>query len=141
MRRETAYKLAGRHHDRPLPGADIHKHREIRFKSLPPGQVEHAWKALQLLKGLQIDGLVHVTSLGSDYFRFHERDRTLVGERTKLRIAIGDELRVQLTRVDTASRKIDFALTSRTAEHHHPRRAAKRANRSRKRADSDRHPY
>ena len=55
MRRETAYKLAGRHHDRPLPGADIHKHREIRFKSLPPGQVEHAWKALQLLKGLQIE--------------------------------------------------------------------------------------
>ena len=39
MRRETAYKLAGRHHDRPLPGADIHKHREIRFKPLPPGQV------------------------------------------------------------------------------------------------------
>lgn len=31
MRRETAYKLAGRHHDRPLPGADIHKQREIRF--------------------------------------------------------------------------------------------------------------
>ena len=85
------------------------------------------------LKGLQIDGLVHVTSLGSDYFRFHERDRTLVGDRTKLRISIGDELRVQLTRVDAASRKIDFALVARTAEHHHPRRAAKRANRNRKR--------
>ena len=55
MRRETAYKLAGRHHDRPLPGADIHKHREIRFKSLPPGQVERAWKALQLLKGLLLE--------------------------------------------------------------------------------------
>ncbi|MBV2262173.1 MAG: hypothetical protein KUL79_01275 [Thauera sp.] len=55
MRRETAYKLAGRHHDRPLPGADIHKHREIRFKPLPPGQVERAWKSLQLLKGLQLE--------------------------------------------------------------------------------------
>jgi len=85
------------------------------------------------LKGLQIDGLVHVTALGSDYFRFYERDRTLVGERTRLRIAIGDELRVQLMRVDAASRKIDFALTSRTGEFHHPRRAAKRANRGRKR--------
>ena len=85
------------------------------------------------LKGLQIDGLVHVTSLGSDYFRFHERDRTLVGDRTRLRISIGDELRVQLTRVDAASRKIDFALVSRMAEFHHPRRAAKRANRGRKR--------
>lgn len=85
------------------------------------------------LKGLQIDGLVHVTSLGSDYFRFYENDRTLVGERTRLRIAIGDELRVTLLRVDMASRKIDFALVNRTAEFHHPRRAAKRANRNRKR--------
>ena len=55
MRRETAYKLAGRHHDRPLPGADVHKQRAIRFKPLPAGQVAHAWKALQLLKGLQIE--------------------------------------------------------------------------------------
>ena len=55
MRRETAYKLAGRHHDRPLPGAEIHKHREIRVKPLPPGQVERAWKSLQLLKGLQLE--------------------------------------------------------------------------------------
>lgn len=55
MRRETAYKLAGRHHDRPVPGADIHKQREIRFKGLPPGQVERAWKALQALKGLQLE--------------------------------------------------------------------------------------
>ena len=55
MRRETAYKLAGRHHDRPLPGADIHKQRDIRFKPLPPGQVERAWRALQLLKGLQLE--------------------------------------------------------------------------------------
>lgn len=55
MRRETAYKLAGRHHDRPSPGADIDKQREIRFKGLPPGQVERAWKALQALKGLQLE--------------------------------------------------------------------------------------
>ena len=55
MRRETAYKLAGRHHDRPLPGADIHKQRDIRFTPLPPGQVERAWRALQLLKGLQLE--------------------------------------------------------------------------------------
>ncbi len=55
MRRETAYKLAGRHHDRPVPGADIHKQREIRFKPLPPGQMEKAWRALRLLKDLHIE--------------------------------------------------------------------------------------
>ncbi len=38
------------------------------------------------LKGIQVDGLVHVTSLPRDYFRFHEGDRTLVGERTGMRL-------------------------------------------------------
>jgi ribonuclease R len=74
------------------------------------------------LKGLQVDGLVHVTALPRDYFRFHERDRTLVGERTRLRISIGDELRVRLVRVDSAERKIDFELVAKAAQHHHPRR-------------------
>ncbi|MER2555638.1 MAG: hypothetical protein ABTQ28_20495 [Thauera sp.] len=55
MRRETAYKLAGRHHDRPEPGADIHKQRVIRFKALPPGQLERAWRSLQPLKALQLE--------------------------------------------------------------------------------------
>jgi ribonuclease R len=74
------------------------------------------------LKGLQVDGLVHVTALPRDYFRFHERDRTLVGERTGLRVSIGDELRVRLVRVDSAERKIDFELVARTGAHFHPRR-------------------
>jgi len=76
------------------------------------------------LKGMQVDGLVHVTSLPADYFHFHERDRTLVGERTRLRISIGDELRVRLVRVDSAERKIDFEHVGKGAQHHHPRRRA-----------------
>ena len=76
------------------------------------------------LKGMQVDGLVHVTSLPADYFHFHERDRTLVGERTRLRISIGDELRVRLVRVDSAERKIDFEHVGKRAQHHHPRRRA-----------------
>jgi ribonuclease R len=74
------------------------------------------------LKGVQVDGLVHVTSLPADYFHFHERDRTLVGERTRQRFSIGDELRVRLMRVDSAERKIDFELVVKTGTHHHPRR-------------------
>ena len=74
------------------------------------------------LKQMQVDGLVHVTSLPRDYFRFHEKDRTLVGERTKLRFSIGDEMRVRLVRVDSAERKIDFAYVEKQATHFHPRR-------------------
>jgi ribonuclease R len=74
------------------------------------------------LKAMQVDGLVHVTSLPADYFHFHERDRTLVGERTRQRFSIGDELRVRLLRVDSAERKIDFVHVAKTGTYHHPRR-------------------
>ncbi len=67
------------------------------------------------LKSLQVDGLVHVTALPADYFHFHERDRTLVGERTRQRFSIGDELRVRLVRVDSTERKIDFEHVAKTA--------------------------
>ena len=77
------------------------------------------------LKGIQVDGLVHVTSLPRDYFRFHEGDRTLVGERTGMRLSIGDELRVRLIRVDSGERKIDFELVDKTGTHFHPRRRNK----------------
>jgi ribonuclease R len=78
------------------------------------------------LKSMQVDGLVHVTALPPDYFRFHESDRTLVGERTRLRFSIGDELRVRLVRVDSSERKIDFEHVAKTGTHHHPRRRAGR---------------
>jgi len=54
MRRETAYKLAGRHHDHPVVVAGLHKEREIRFAAYPPGQVEQALRSLRMLKGLQV---------------------------------------------------------------------------------------
>ena len=86
-------------------------------------------RRLRALAGMQIDGLVHVTSLPRDYFRFHENDRTLVGERTGLRFSIGDALRVRLLRVDPAERKIDFELVDKTGTHHHPRRRTGRTKR------------
>ncbi len=55
MRRETAYKLAGRNHDHPAPGTGIFKARELRFKKLPAGQVDRAWQALRMLKGLHVE--------------------------------------------------------------------------------------
>jgi hypothetical protein len=55
MRRETAYKLAGRHHEHPARGTGLVKQRELRFKPMPPGQVERAWKALRMLKDLQVE--------------------------------------------------------------------------------------
>ena len=81
------------------------------------------------LKEWQVDGLVHVTSLPRDYFRFHEADRMLVGERSGQRYGIGDELRVRLVRVDSADRKIDFELIEKLGAAFHPRKRQRKARR------------
>ncbi len=57
---------------------------------------------------LQVDGLVHVTSLATDYYRFEAGLMRLVGERTRKAYTVGDRMRVQVAQVDTDSRKIDF---------------------------------
>ncbi|MBT9499559.1 MULTISPECIES: hypothetical protein [Zoogloea] len=57
MRRETAYKLAGRKHESTLhhAGSGIAKVREIRFKDFPPGQAAQARRSLAALRGVQVE--------------------------------------------------------------------------------------
>jgi ribonuclease R len=62
------------------------------------------------VKGLQIDGLVHVSSLGSDYFSRDSSGYRLVGARSKRVYRLGDHLRVRLINVVIDERKIDFEL-------------------------------
>jgi len=62
-----------------------------------------------------IEGLVHISDLGADYFHFDDARHELVGERTGQRFRLSDRVKVQLVRVDLESRKIDFRLTGATA--------------------------
>ena len=62
------------------------------------------------LDGLYVEGLVHITELGGEYFRFDEVRQELRGERSGLRYAIGSRVRVQVSRVDLDGRKIDFRM-------------------------------
>jgi ribonuclease R len=59
---------------------------------------------------LQIDGLVHVTALGSDYYEFEAGSQSLVGERSGQRYRLGDALDIVVARVDLETRRIDFHL-------------------------------
>jgi ribonuclease R len=59
---------------------------------------------------MYVEGLVHITELGGEYFRFDEARQELRGERTGMRYAIGTRVRVQVSRVDLDGRKIDFRL-------------------------------
>ena len=60
------------------------------------------------LDAMFVEGLIHITELGGDYFRFDEVRQELRGERTGIRYAIGARVRVQVSRVDLDGRKIDF---------------------------------
>lgn len=62
------------------------------------------------LKGLQIDGLVHVSALGADYFSRDKTGYRMVGARSGRVFRLGDHLRVRLINVIIDERKIDFEL-------------------------------
>ena len=57
-----------------------------------------------------VDGLVHVTSLGSDYFRFDPLHFELVGERNGRRFRLGDPIRIVVSQVNLDLARIDFEL-------------------------------
>jgi ribonuclease R len=62
------------------------------------------------LDAMYVEGLVHITELGGDYFRFDEARQELRGERSGVRYGIGARVRVQVSRVDLDGRRIDFRL-------------------------------
>jgi len=66
------------------------------------------------LDAMYVEGLVHITELGGEYFRFDEARQELRGERTGTRYAIGSRVRIQVSRVDLDGRKIDFRLVNET---------------------------
>jgi ribonuclease R len=63
-----------------------------------------------LLDKVFVDGLVHVSSLGDDFYRFREKEYALVGERRGRRIRLGDRARVRVARIDREERRVDFVL-------------------------------
>ena len=62
------------------------------------------------LDSLFIEGLVHVTELGADYFQYDDARHELRGERTGIRYQLTDRVTVQVSRVDLDARKIDLRL-------------------------------
>ena len=66
--------------------------------------------AFIVLDDLYIEGLVHVSELGTEDFLDNEALHELRGERTGLRYRLGDRLTVQVARVDLEARRIDFRL-------------------------------
>ncbi len=62
------------------------------------------------LDGLNVDGLVHVTELGNDYFHYDAVRHAMNGERSGKIYRLADRIMVKVARVDLESTKIDFVL-------------------------------
>jgi len=67
------------------------------------------------ISSLQIDGLVHVSSLANDYYQFDADSQALVGDRTGKRYQLGDALEIVVANVDLESKRIDFHLVDESA--------------------------
>ncbi len=59
-----------------------------------------------------VEGLVHISDLGRDYFHFDEKAHAMVGERSGVRYRLSDRVTVQLARVDLDRNRIDFRLAA-----------------------------
>lgn len=75
------------------------------------------------LDEVYVEGLVHVTSLPSDYYHYEPEKHRLKGERSGMSYRLGDGVTVQVARVDLDDRKIDFALAD---DKPRPQRAPRR---------------
>lgn len=64
------------------------------------------------LDGAYVEGLLHVTELGNDYFHYDKARHEMAGERTGVRYRLGDRLTIKVVRVDLETTRIDFTLVN-----------------------------
>ena len=62
------------------------------------------------LDDVYVEGLVHISELGQDYFHFDQAKHQIVGERSNKRFQLADRVNIKVARVDIETSKIDFVL-------------------------------
>jgi ribonuclease R len=92
------------------------------------------------LEELMIDGLVHVTSLKRDYYQFDSVHHRLIGERSGRIYQLGDQVTVEVARVDMEDRKIDFDLIKSTSARFTEESETSRKMETRKKVDRRDYP-
>ena len=80
------------------------------------------------LDDLQIDGLIHVTNLGDEYFQHDAAKHCLVGEHTHTVYRLGDKVTVQVASVSLDDRRINLTLIGDVAQDRYARRRAPKKN-------------
>ena len=65
------------------------------------------------LDEVHVEGLVHISELGNDYYHFDAARHQLTGERTNQRFRLGDRIDVKLVRADLETTRLDFVLAEK----------------------------
>ncbi|WP_078431643.1 ribonuclease R [Metabacillus halosaccharovorans] len=84
-----------------------------------------------------IEGLVHVSYLTDDYYRYDERHYAMIGERTGTVYRIGDEITVRVVNVNKDERSIDFEIVGMKGTRRRPAKETPKVIVAGKRKDSD----
>lgn len=64
------------------------------------------------LDNIYIDGMIHISDLGEDYFNYYPELMAIIGERSGIRFKIGDKVTVKVARADLDHSRIDLILIS-----------------------------
>jgi ribonuclease R len=91
--------------------------KKVRFMADKVGEEYHGYITGVVNFGLfielvehYVEGLVHISSMADDYYRFVEQQHVLRGENTKRVYRLGDKVLVQVVRVDMERRQVDLGL-------------------------------
>ena len=71
-----------------------------------------------------IEGLVHISNMTDDYYRFDDRQMIMIGERTNRQFRIGDEVTVRVANVIIEESSIDFEIVGMVTSYGRTRKAA-----------------
>jgi ribonuclease R len=91
-----------------------------------------------MLDDFFVEGLIHVTNLGSDYFHAEHGGLRLSGEHTGQSFGLGDTLRVKISRVDVEEGRVDLQLVETANAAPHKKSSGARNKTRRKRSRSKR---
>ena len=82
------------------------------------------------LDDVYVEGLVHISELGQDYFHFDATKHRLLGDRTRKQFRLADRVKVKIVRVDLETSRIDFVLAGESASGPRHARSLRRRARS-----------
>jgi ribonuclease R len=90
--------------------------------------------------GLAMSGLVHLSTVEDDFFVFDPARGQLIGRRTRRVIGLGDNLNVQIAKVDTFKKQVDFKLVAEPGKERQPTRGRRSSSSPRGRGKTARQP-